>query len=135
MGSHFGNKFAAGPHKQHVDKVYTDDFIEKEAKLLVEWMKKSPHNIYFRSFARERGYSSQRMYEWKEVNTVFAEAFEIAKDWQQSKLVDSGLFERTNPGFTKFILSAVHGMKEADKPKEEAPSEYEQLLQDIKPNE
>lgn len=130
MGAPIGNQFAAGPHV----KKYTEEFIDNEAKLLIEWMKR-PVNIYFRSFARERGYSSQRMYEWKDVSESFSEAFEIAKDWQQSKLVDSGLFERTNPGFTKFILSAVHGMKEAEKAKEEAPMEYDQLLQDIKPHE
>ena len=132
MAAPKGNKYAVGPHKEHKDKLYTDEFIEEQADLLLEWMKK-PHNIFFRAFALEQGYSSQRMYEWNKRNKVFAEAFETVRDWQEIKLVNSGLFERTNAGFTKFLLVTTHDYVEPEKGNDKPPAEYDQLLNDLKP--
>jgi DNA-packaging protein gp3 len=92
-------------------KVHTDAFIEKEADALCEWFR-DPNNLYFKSFALERGYCAQRLSEFAEKNEKFAEAYRRAKDWQECRLVQGGLCNIYNPTITKFILINCHGWKE-----------------------
>lgn len=49
---------------------------------------------------------------WAEKYPRFAVAKEKALAKQRSLLVKGGLSERLNPSFTKFVLSACHGMRE-----------------------
>jgi len=105
-----GNKFAKG-HKCGRPKKYTDEFIENEAKAFYEWMKK-PENILFKSFALERGYLASNLSEFAQNNKVFSECLQYAREWQEQKLANYGLFNKTNPSITKFILGNCHGWVE-----------------------
>jgi len=105
-----GTKFAKG-HGKGAPQKYTDEWIELEAEEFCKWMQ-LPESIFIKSFAIERGYSPQRLTEFSEKNKVFSEVLARAKDWQESKLVNYGLFNRTNPGMTKFVLANHHGYAE-----------------------
>lgn len=105
-----GNKFAKG-HSKGAPQKYTDSWIEQEAEAFRQWMQ-LPESIFFKSFAIERGYSPQRLTEFAEKNKVFSEVFKLAKDWQESKLINCGLFNKTNSGMTKFVLANHHGYSE-----------------------
>jgi hypothetical protein len=105
-----GNKFAKG-HGKGAPQKYTDEWIEREAEEFCNWMK-LPESIFIKSFAIERGYSPQRLTEFAEKNKVFSEVLARAKDWQESKLVSYGLFNKTNCGMTKFVLANHHGYTE-----------------------
>lgn len=110
--SHFkpGNKISVGNSGQP-PQIYTPEWLSNEAKLFKEWMEK-PDSYYFNSFAIERGYSPQRFPEFAEKSPEFAETLKIAKQWQQSKLVTSGLKNETNASITKFVLQNCHGWAE-----------------------
>lgn len=105
-----GNKNAVG-NKGGAPEKYTDEWIAQEAKLFLEWMK-LPESIFFKSFAIERGYSPQRLTEFASRSVEFSEVLSRAKDWQESKLVSYGLFNKTNCGMTKFVLANHHGYTE-----------------------
>jgi hypothetical protein len=87
---------------------YTSEFIEKEADAFLEWMQK-PDSIYYKNFCLERGYLPQRLSEFAEQNEKFAEVYARAKAWQEGKLVEGGLINVFNPGFTKFVMGNVCG--------------------------
>lgn len=88
--------------------IYTKEFIEYEAEAFQDWLK-NPENIYFKKFALERGYHPQRLSEFAEKNEKFSEAYQIAKAWQEIKLVEGGLLSQFHAGFTKFVLGNVCG--------------------------
>lgn len=104
------NKYALG-HGKGAPEKYTQAWIEKEAKAFLEWMK-LPDSIFIKSFAIERGYSPQRLSEFAEKSHVFSEVYKMAKEWQEAKLVNYGLFNKTNCGMTKFVLANHHGYTE-----------------------
>lgn len=105
-----GNKLALGNDGGRPAE-YTEEWIRNEAKLFREWMKKDD-SIYFKTFAIERGYSSQRFHDFAQRSTEFAELLKIAHEWQEQKLLNLGLFNKTNAGLTKFVLSNKHGWSE-----------------------
>jgi len=104
------NKYALG-HGKGAPEKYTKAWIEKEAKAFLEWMK-LPDSIFFKSFAIERGYSPQRFAEFAEKSQVFSEVLKMAREWQETKLINYGLFNKTNSGMTKFVLANHHGYAE-----------------------
>lgn len=89
-------------------KVYTDEFLESEAEALLEWMT-HPDNLYFKSFAIERGYHPQRLGEFAAQNQKFSEVYSIAQAWQEQRLVNGALKNQLNGGFTKFVLGNTAG--------------------------
>lgn len=90
---------------------YTDEWLEKEATLLLEWVK-HPENFYFKRFALERGYSSQRFAEFVKKSPAFAAAHELAFEWQEVKLVEGCLRQDFNSTMTKFVLQNCHKWQE-----------------------
>ena len=42
-------------------------------------------------------------------NEVFRRAYELAKQWQECKIVEGALFNRLNSNFAKFALSNLSG--------------------------
>lgn len=102
-----GNKRALGNKGRSPDK-YTTEWIEQEALIFREWMNKED-SVFFKTFCIERGYHPNRLQEFAEKSPVFAGVLEIAKVWQESKLVNYGLFNKTNAGMTKFVLANHHG--------------------------
>jgi hypothetical protein len=90
---------------------YTKDFIEAEAAAFEDWMNRVD-SIYFKNFALERGYHPQRLSEFAEENERFSEVYKRAQAWQENKLVEGGLTNVFNAGFTKFVLGNVCGWVE-----------------------
>lgn len=97
-------------------KVHTDEFIEAEAEAFLAWMDK-PGSLYYKKFALERGYHPQRLTEWAQKNEKFADVYRYSQAWQESKLVEGGLKNAFNAGFTKFVMSNTCGWRE--KPEEQ----------------
>ena len=105
-----GNKNAIG-NKGGAPEKYTDELISLEAKAFLDWMK-LPESIFFKSFAIERGYHPNRLQEFANKSVEFSGVLEIAKAWQESKLINYGLFNKINCGMTKFVLANHHGYSE-----------------------
>jgi len=85
---------------------YTKNFIEAEADALEKWIQE-PSSIYFKRFALERGYSPQRLPEFAEVNERFSEILAKTREWQEIRLVEGGLMNEFNAGFTKFVMGNI----------------------------
>jgi hypothetical protein len=92
-------------------KKYTEEFINKQADDLLEWMK-IEGNIYFEKFLLDQSISPQRMTEWASVNKRFSEAYRIALLYQEYKLKDGATKKNYSEGFTKFMLINNHGYAE-----------------------
>lgn len=100
--------------------VYTDEFIENEARELLKWCE-NEDNIYLIDFCEKRKFHDSHLSAWAKKNTVFCDALKFAKMVQRNRLVKGGLYETTNPGFTKFIL--VNNHKEHFKPESQIQSD------------
>lgn len=110
MPAPLNNQYAKG-HGKGAPQRYTAAWIERESQSFLEWMR-LPDSIFFKTFAIERGYHPNRLQEFADKSEVFSGVLEIAKAWQESKLVNYGLFNKTNSGMTKFVLSNHHGYTE-----------------------
>ena len=124
-----GNKFAVAKAWGR-PKIFDDAFMEKEADEFLTWMAE-PCNLWFEDFALERGYLPRRMYEWEKKNSRFKPAFEAVSAMQKSKLIKGGLFEETNPGFTKFVMANACDWYEKKVIKPELTSKTEDILSKI----
>ncbi len=105
-----GNKASVG-NEGGRPELYTSEWLSEEAKLLIEWFKQ-PRNIWLKGFALQRGYDPVRFDEFAEKSPEFSEALKKAKQWQEFKLVDFGLFNEINSGLTKFVLVNNHNWYE-----------------------
>lgn len=106
-GAPKGNQNAIG-NKGGAPEIYTEEWLNEEAKRLLEWFKE-PRNIWLKGFALLRGYDPVRLDEFADKSIEFSEALQKAKKWQEYKLVDMGLFNETNSNITKFVLTNNHG--------------------------
>jgi len=79
---------------------------EVEADALEEWIQQ-PDNIFVGKFALSRGYHPDRLAEWAKESERFARALKQAKKHQEFKLAESGMYGKSNPGFTKFVMANV----------------------------
>lgn len=105
-----GNKRALG-NDGGAPLVYDDERILEELEALRAWME-LPDSLYFKTFAVSRGYHPNRFQEFADRNPEFACALELAKVWQECRLVNLGLWNKTNSGLTKFMLINNHGYRE-----------------------
>lgn len=87
---------------------YTKEFIENEADLFLEWMKK-PDSIWYKDFALERGYDPNLLSIWAKENNKFSGVYERSQAWQQSKLIKGGLLNDFNSTITKLVLANTCG--------------------------
>ena len=101
-GAHFGR-----PVK------YTQQFIEEEAEALLKWMKVR-ENIWLNDFALDRDYHPKRLSEFAKMNEYFSLVLEKAKKRQESKLLNLGLWNKTNFNMTKMILVNHHNWQSGD---------------------
>lgn len=129
MAAPKGNQYAKG-HGKGCPEKYSKDWIEQEAQHLKEWMQRED-SIFIKSFAIERGYSPQRLTEFAEKNKVFSEVFKLTKHWQESKLINCGLFNKTNSGMTKFVLANHHGYTEKQQVSGDAANPLSFLLNKV----
>lgn len=74
-----GNKYAYGNPTSGRPATWTDDIIEKEAALFVEWAQLET-SVNWTEFGPRRGFCTKYLYEWAEKNEVFREASQLAKD-------------------------------------------------------
>jgi hypothetical protein len=89
--------------------IWTTEIIEKEAEELVKWLQ-LPSSYWFEQFAIDRGYPSKYLHEWAAKNDKFRGAYELARDWQKSKLVCGSLLKKFNAGTAHLVLSSSYGM-------------------------
>lgn len=106
-----GHKPYPGCEKGGAPKKWTPERIEKEADAFEEWMRR-PDSIWYKDFALERGYLSDRFAEWAKENEKFARIYRKSQEWQQSKLLKGGLLNTYNAGFTKFVMGNTCGWYE-----------------------
>lgn len=93
-------------------EIYTLEWLDKEADLIVEWTK-NPKNIYLKRFCLERGYNPSRMTEFAKKSEKFSLALSYVKEWQEVRLAEGGLLGEFNSGFCKFIMGNIcAGFKE-----------------------
>lgn len=111
MGAPQGHPGYAGSELGGRPTRYTSEYIEHEADAFEKWMEQ-PSSIYFKRFAINRGYHPQRLSEFAAQNERFSEVYERAKAWQEAKLVEGGLLNEFNAGFTKFVLGNTAGWTE-----------------------
>lgn len=124
-----GNKRAVGNHGG-APEIYTEEWIREEARRFLEWMQREG-SIFFKSFAIERGYHPNRLQEFANRSPEFSGALELAKAWQEQKLVNLGLFNKTNSTITKFVLTNCHAWKEHAQISGDAANPLEFLLKQV----
>lgn len=93
-------------------KKYTQEFLAKEAKALLAWMKAHEEHLWLGSFAAERGYSRQRLSEFAGKSEEFADAYSLAKTIQEAGIVQGGLGNRLNAKVVVFTLKNVAGWRD-----------------------
>lgn len=104
MAAPKGNQYAKG--NKGPPKIYDDDFIENEAAELIKWAD-SDLDLWIKDFAHKRGYSPVRMFEWRNSNQVFANAFEYAKDKQERKFYHGAMTKELDMTFVKYFMPRV----------------------------
>jgi hypothetical protein len=109
MAAPKGNQYAKG-NTGGRPAIYDDERISQEAKALIEWTARDG-GLYLDSFARQRGYSRQRLYEWEKSNIEFADALMHARAWQEEKFLTKGLNREWDATFTKYAMARVCGDK------------------------
>lgn len=124
-----GNKYAIG-NKGPAPTRYTQEFIEKEAYALVKWMGVSD-NVYFKRFALERGYPPDELSNFAKKSEVFALAYKMAKEWQECKLVEGGLFNKFNANFVKFAMSNLCGWSDKQQVSGDAANPLASIMKHI----
>lgn len=111
MAAPKGHPGYPGSEKGGRPKIYTDQFIEKEADALEKWIE-DPSSIYLKSFCLKRKYHPRCLSEFAEKNQRFKEVYEQAKTWQECKLSEGGLTNAFNSGIVKFLMSNICGFSE-----------------------
>lgn len=86
---------------------YTPEVIEKLADELLAWYD-NPKNIMLNKFAIHKRMHRQRLSEFAEKNTRFADVYKLCKEWQELKLNEGGLTGEYKEGFSKFLLVNHH---------------------------
>lgn len=106
-----GGKNGNGKHPGGRPVKWTPEVVESLAAELVEWMK-VPVNYWMKDFAHGKGFSFQRMVEFCSWNEKFSDAYKMAQEMQESKLVKLGLSGKRNPAMAIFALKNVAGWRD-----------------------
>ncbi len=102
MAAPIGNKNGVGNRGQP-KSIYTPERLAEEAKALREWIVQ-PDNMHLKDFAHSRGYRPQRLTEHVKNSIEFADAYEFAKDMQESKFIRGGLWKTFDMNAVKFFM-------------------------------
>lgn len=87
---------------------YNEYVLEREAEALIEWCKKGD-DIYLGNFALKRGYHRKRFPDFAKTSQVFADALEIAMQWQEAKCIQNALTRKWDSAFTSRIMARICG--------------------------
>lgn len=90
-------------------KIYTEEFIDKEAIALQDWMK-DKQNLFIEDFCFERGYHESRITEFVEANERFSLAYNMLKMKQKTALFKGGLTKKFAYPMCALILGHNHGI-------------------------
>ena len=90
-------------------KKYTEEFIEKEADVLVEWTKNNS-NIFIEDFCYQRGYHEARISEFQKENERFSEAYSMFKMRQKVALFKASISKKSQFSGIALILGHCHGI-------------------------
>lgn len=90
-------------------RIYTKEFVDKEADLLEEWMK-DKNNLFIGDFCFDRGYSISRIEEFKKISEKFAVTYERFNMRQMTELFKGGLKRKFAHPMCALILSHSHGV-------------------------
>lgn len=90
---------------------WTDERIEVETKALYEWIENTD-NYFFTSFLNQRRLNPQQIDRFCKYYPPFRIAFELAKQFQEQRLVELAVTRKGDPGFIKFILQNKAGWKD-----------------------
>lgn len=102
MAAPIGNKNGIGNRGQP-KRIYTPERLVEEAKALREWIM-IPDNLHLKDFAHSRGYRPQRLTEHVKESVEFADAYEFAKDMQESKFIKGGLWKTFDMNAVKYFM-------------------------------
>ncbi len=91
-------------------KVHTQEFIEKEAEALIEWLNKKKMNLFAEDFAYERGYSYKRLLDFSKVNEKFEAAYDHFIHKQKTALMKGSLTKEFAHPMCALILGHSHGI-------------------------
>lgn len=103
-----GNQNAKGCTTSGKPPKYTEEWIREEAKILIAWVKKD-EGFYLGDFAFERGYGWQRLSEFVKKSPEFADAMELAKQWQERKFLHNGLSKEWDSAQVRYTMARVCG--------------------------
>jgi len=96
-------------------KFKTEDIIEQTYKYLGDVI---DGNVSFPSIERlalKMDMHIDTLYTRAKESPEISEALAKIKEYQKAQLIEGGLEQRYHAGFTKFLLSANHGMSETSK--------------------
>lgn len=97
-----------GCEKGGTPLVFTQESIEKYADLFSEWLQ-DPEHIWFKDFAIEKRINPDLLSKWAKENEKFNGIYKLAKEIQESRVINGGLRNKLNAGLVKFMLVAKHG--------------------------
>jgi hypothetical protein len=89
--------------------IYTQDFVDNEAIALLKWMEKK-ENIFIQTFCYERGYSKQRLPEFREISIRFADAYSKSLDRQEGMLLYGSLTKKYHYNTAALVLAHSYGI-------------------------
>ena len=108
-------------------KKYTPEFIEGEAKALLEYAKEA--TLPFKQeFAISRGYPSEYMSRWAKENDVFSQALKRMEDVQTLKIVKAMMAKRIDVTAAIFTLKNVAGWRDKKDTKHELDDGTKRML-------
>lgn len=90
-------------------KIYTEEFLNKEASALEVWMK-DKQNLFIEDFCFERGYHESRITEFSEASEKFSVAYSMLKMKQKTALFKGGLTKKFAYPMCSLILGHSHGV-------------------------
>jgi hypothetical protein len=92
-----------GPPSNEELKILADE--------LIEWFK-DKNNIYLKNFAILKGYPASYISKFAKRSKYFEEKLSLAKDIQESKLVQKGLTKEVSSNFLIFMLKNTAGWRD-----------------------
>ena len=118
-GNQYTNKkdVYIGKYEHIFNKNWTENEIKSLADELIDWMEKSPDNLWVNKFFTEKKISRSRIHETFIKNSYFNEIYELCKSIQEYRMFDKAQDRKVNPAI--FILGLKNNHNWKDKPEVE----------------
>jgi len=109
MGEVFESE--AGLNTTPKKRKYTPQFIADLTQSLLEWIK-DDRQWWLGQFALANNCDRRKLSQFAQENEEFAEAYYMAKQWQENILVEKGINGEANPTMCIFALKNVSGWRD-----------------------